>query len=665
MRRSTALLCLLAAGCGTVPTPPVLSRDGQEFGVTDGTFRGRWWNHYERGRSYLDGGFYEEAEADLDVAFGLRAQDQRWARTYGLHFISEYFPNRELGITYFHQGRLEEAAERLETSLAQEHSALAAHYLNETRAALVQQAGGDNSPPDIAAAVDGQILRAEIRDNTYLRHLTIDGEPYPLDTAEQALEISIPVMPRAGARVLRITAEDIAGNVAEFEVASVQDLDGPAISFDAVALPGAISGVVFDPAGVDEVRVGDALAAADAMPDGTLRFNAVIATDAATPLSFCTRDALGNVTEGVVPGTGATVPVRTAHAFRIAGLMDDTWVARQLDHIAQAASVPASGDGIRFANLADGQRYLMDEVVVSIEAADADGISGITLDGQPLDGMLPGARNVHVSRRIRLDGMGEHRVAAVMTDGAGNAAETQAAILREPTAIELPEERMRVALLGNLWEGAGPQLENEAEFAAEEVSRAIFQRQRFDLLSRDALPRVLEEQELRAVLGSRDLEPGLRQVVPADMFAVGKVRRTGDVIEIVLQAVSTETSSILAYADVAGRAATLDDLRELARDLALRFEQEFPRASGTVAQAASAGACFTTIAEADRVRPELPCLIYRYGDPILHPETGAVLGRPTEVIARGTLTEVQAQLSRIALDTPAEGVQVGDHVAMR
>ena len=41
-------------------------------------------------------------------------------------------------------------------------------------------------------------------------------------------------------------------------------------------------------------------------------------------------------------------------------------------------------------------------------------------------------------------------------------------------------------------------------------------------------------------------------------------------------------------------------------------------------------------AEADRVRPELPCLVYRLGAPIVHPETGAVLGRPTEIIARGT-----------------------------
>jgi hypothetical protein len=81
-------------------------------------------------------------------------------------------------------------------------------------------------------------------------------------------------------------------------------------------------------------------------------------------------------------------------------------------------------------------------------------------------------------------------------------------------------------------------------------------------------------------------------------------------MEIVLQAVSSETSHILGYADVAGAVATLDDLRALVRDLALRFEQEFPRVSGLVVNVPADNRCFTTLTEADRVRPELPCIVY-------------------------------------------------------
>ena len=154
MARFSLVILLLLAGCAATSGPDRsrYTRDGQVYGVVDGTFRGRWWNHYERGRSFLDGGFYAEAEADLRKALAYRAQDQLWARTYGLHFIPEYFPNRELGITLYHQGNLDAARARLEESLAQEHSALAAHFLDEVRRVQFERTGGDNAGPEVTAA---------------------------------------------------------------------------------------------------------------------------------------------------------------------------------------------------------------------------------------------------------------------------------------------------------------------------------------------------------------------------------------------------------------------------------------------------------------------------------------------------------------------------------
>lgn len=75
-----------------------------QYGVTRGTFRGRWWNYYERGRSFADGGFWLEAEHDLRRALDVRTFDKRRSRTYGLHYI-QYFGNRELGVVLYRQGR--------------------------------------------------------------------------------------------------------------------------------------------------------------------------------------------------------------------------------------------------------------------------------------------------------------------------------------------------------------------------------------------------------------------------------------------------------------------------------------------------------------------------------------------------------------------------------
>ena len=666
MRHSGALaIILLMAGCASMPGngPAPKERNGEEFGVVSGTFRGRWWNHYERGRSYLDGGFYAEARSDFEIARSLRETDQRWARTYGLHFIPEYFPNRELGITAYHEGKLDEAQELLERSLREERSALAEHFLDLVRAGQAQAAGGDGEAPVIVAdaramaqekagAMQG-VLRARVTDNTYVARVTINGEAYAFGASAREVAVAAPFALASGENSFEIAATDLLGNVARQTVTVERDYDGPAVALDAPA-GGLLTGTVLDPAGVAALTAGGTPVALTAVDAAAARFS--VAADAG---ELVATDTLGNETR-VQRAVQGNKEAALAWA-RVAGAGDNAWLAGL-----KLAAADTAGDGIRLTNLAEGQRYLMDEIVVTIEAADAAGINAIELDGVPLPGVVAGATRQFLSRRIRLEAMGAHTVRAKLTDAAGKVLETAVNIERAPTDVERPEEKLRVALLGNLWEGAGPTLENETNFVAEELSAALFRAGRLDVVSRDALPRVLQEQELRTVLGSRDLDAGLRQLVPADVLAVGKVRRSGDTLEIVLQAVSSETSNILGYADVAGAVKSAEDLRALTRDLAVRFEQEFPRVTGTVVKLAGPERCFTTLSAADRVRAELPCVVYRLGEPIVHPQTGAVLGRPTEIVARGRLEEVQGQLSRLGLRA-ADGatVEVNDHVATR
>src|SRR5512135_2425415 len=88
---------------------------------SSGTWRGKWWNYYERGVSRSDDGDWEAARSDFSRALDLRDKDQRRARTYGMHFIA-YFPHRELGVAYYHLGDLKRSLTELETSHASEES---------------------------------------------------------------------------------------------------------------------------------------------------------------------------------------------------------------------------------------------------------------------------------------------------------------------------------------------------------------------------------------------------------------------------------------------------------------------------------------------------------------------------------------------------------------
>jgi len=661
--RFLSLLLILAtfAGCAT-------TEGGGDADLQTGTFRGRWWDYYERGRTQLDAGNYAAAEEDLLKALANRGEDQRWARTYGLHFIPEYFPNRELGAVYFRTGRLDEAEARLQASLNQEHSALAAHFLAEVRAALIEARGGDTEAPAIqlnaapGASPLGEFdtaLNATITDNNYVARVTVNGEPWSIDLPAASIDLARSVPVDAGSNDIVIEATDLSGNTARQVLAVNSDHDGPAVSFDApITLPGAVSGVVYDPAGVDALSIAGTAATLEAAADGAHRFRVEWRDSLPpTPFTFVARDTLGNATEGRVPVgrvntaelDGVVVPVGAYRKESYDNGVDAFYVGSTLAWV-ELAQAPDTGLRVTLPNLADGQRYLMDEIVVAIEVESARDLVSLTLDGRPVEGLVPGRDTQHLSRRIRLADMGAHEVVAEARTAAGLISTARASIERAPTAIETPEEKLRVALLGNLWDGGQPKLEDEGGYIVQELTRTLFDRGRFDLVSRDALPRVLEEQELAAVLGSRAMDPGLRQLVSADLLTVGKVRRSGDTVEIILQAVSAADASILGYADVAGVANSLDDLRALAADLAVRFEQEFPRASGSVVQTASATQCYTSLSSADRVRPGMPCVVYRHGEAIVHPQTGAVLGRPVEIVAHGALDEVRPAMTRVRLD---------------
>jgi tetratricopeptide (TPR) repeat protein len=84
-----------------------------------GTFRGKWWNYYERALESAEKGDWDAALSDLNAAIDKRDKDQRNARTYGMHFV-DYFPHRELGIAYFNKGDLANAAKELEDSTKME-----------------------------------------------------------------------------------------------------------------------------------------------------------------------------------------------------------------------------------------------------------------------------------------------------------------------------------------------------------------------------------------------------------------------------------------------------------------------------------------------------------------------------------------------------------------
>ena len=633
------------------------------------SFRGRWWNLYEQAFIYQEFELWALAEEDIRAALNVRNVDQRWARTYGLHFIPEYFPNRELGIVLFHQHRYDEAIDYLEKSIDHQYTARAAYYLNDARAQRVTLAQLDNAPPtiELLSPVQGGLVgttqvdvRAIARDETYVAKVVINGERVPLRVTAQEVLIERTVTLVPGTNSFNIEVTDIFGNSTVEQVSLRLDTDGPAISFNTpIVLPGTIRGVAFDPSGIEAMYIGDskAILGLGAGGETTFEFFVEEISDRFVPQFRCV-DALGNSTEGLLPLDGILTEalrrdVVFASSTSVVPLNDEiaaVYVGGELLAVirsAQADRLPGA-PRIEFTNLLDGQRYLKDEIVVSLDIQSTKAIQSIELNGQPIETIVPGRGSQRISRRIRIEDEGEHRIIATVVDVSGALGTVEVVIERRLPQVEEVSARLSVALLGDLSRSDDASLHEQAEYLRSELPFALDESGRFNVIDRESIETVIEEQQLIAALGSVKERQRLGQLEMADFLLIADLRKYGENLEILVHAIDSITSREV-IVDVYGPANELKELRELVHNLALRLEQEFPRVQGSLLRVASNGErVFSDLSKDDRIWKSMYCVIYRPQE-VVDPETQVSLGIDLVLIAQGTLRDIRKQGSSIQL----------------
>lgn len=632
-------------------------RNGVQYGVTEGRFRGRWWNYYERGRSYLEGGFYSEAQRDLENALKGRSADQLWPRTYGLHFIPEYFPNRELGIVLYHQNQFESSITQLERSLKQRYSARAAYYLNESRKRLLESSGADVSPPVITvegaeetvAAMEWELAGA-VQDDTFVSQITVNGLPVDIKVSDNRIAFRERVSLQPGQNDIEISAMDLLGKTASTHVPIIVDVEGPALSFDEpLTLPGTLRGAAIDRTGVKAFRVGRKEASLSTDNKGITTFSLDISPqEMTTPLTYECEDVLGNMTWGELqtsvlqqPNTASIVP----------------FGSRLLNMLASGLSMvlgvtPDSGGAVTvsLSNLQEGQQYFMHEIVVAMEIRATTVLETVRLNDEAIP-IVPGRDNVHLSRRVRLE-EGENVIRAAASDSNGRKGEDSTTVLRSPTEIEMTKGKLALAFLGNVSELKNPGLTQDTEYILSQLSAERTVQKRFTLVDRDLIKNILSELELSSALSSKSNKLQLCKMVPADVMLAACIRRDQESIEIVLEGTSTETGVRVApRVDVAGPYKEMDRLIE---DLGVRLAQEFPRVHGTVLDW-SAPEVTCDLKESQGLRESLKCLVYRK-EPVKDLNTGAVLGDKHIILGEGLVNGVAPQFCTIEMK-PAEEAQ--------
>jgi hypothetical protein len=590
---------LIIAGCASDQQQAYV-RDGVQYGVTDTAFRGRWWSYYERGASFLQGEFYQEAATDFQKALQGRSRDAWRARTYGLHFV-EYFPNRELGVALFHLGQLEEAESALQTSLSQIDTERAHYYLDQvTKAKIAQGIVNDTTDPSISADVglgnlvsERQVpLRIVAQDDTGVETMRVNGALLPQRGAGAEVAYEDDFLFTEGAHSVEIVASDLADKQTAKTQEIVVDLTGPTIGLNqplaaavTQAASIAIDGVAVDKHGVAEVLLGDQQIAAGG--GERLPFTADQPLQPGENVFVITaRDQAGNETrtavsiyQGNPQGAAAQLwllekqsPEKLKTASALPGLLGITFAAVEDETPGIHLKSPQSDPDRPYRH--NKSLRISGEVITTTQVA------SLTINGEPV-GERTGTPRESFQKRIPIDGEPETVTVNVQAADAAGATYSEDIVVNvQPVRLQDKRYKLPIAVLPFQSEGIDPNVLNAVWNA---INGIILNSDRFRAVERAQIESVLQELQLTELADpAQALQIG--QLTQAYvLLAANIIVRDAKEVEVHARLIDTTTSEQMATYDVFIKdVANPDDLNAGAQGLLKFLKEFFPELSGEV-----------------------------------------------------------------------------------
>jgi len=674
---------ILFFSCAVQQDAQVKIKDGKKYGVVEGSFRHRWWNYYERGLSFAQGEFWEEAAADLKEAIKQRKADQRMARTYGMHFV-DYFPHRELGVVYFHQGDYNQAENELETSLEMVDSGKTKHYLNLVRKRKLELSREDKAPPSIMLeAASRQTafnrfrfeVKGEVSDDFYAREISINDTPEFIELSAPTIPFTREIKLKKGLNAINIRSTDLTGKVTEKTVQVFGDFEGPAfqlknvadgdqVNEEAIVLNGALA----DATGVTELRVNDQVLSYDKEKEITFALS-IDLEEGENKILLAATDTVGNTTTGELNLTYipqlANNPNRRHNRF-----LDASRNKEPVLLAFSGSSTSPSATGILYAAAKAAFRLnfkdLTKEQTVYYETLYVDGtatgtyeIESVAINGEPLL-IIPG-RTIYFNQLIELQD-GKNTITIEVTDVKGNVATKTAAVSYQVPKVHQVGSRMSLAVLPFEIKGEHGMT---SDLVYDNLIDAFVNQERFHIVTRgDELEAVLREQKLSQTdLVDKKTAVQVGKLVAAETILMGTVRETNDAIEIYARLVNTESSSIMEAKDVFSQDKSIPQLKYMTNGLALKLKHSFPLIEGMVIKV-KGNEIYADFGSFKQIKKEMRFIVFQQGEVIKHPVTGKVLGSETKELGVATVVSVFEDMSigKLIADFEIANINVQDLV---
>jgi TolB-like protein len=660
---TVSLVCLIlgVAGCSSQPAVPHHSANAPQHRAADQSeqrfFRHRWWNFYQRGVDYAERGAIAEALADFTMAIGQRENDQRMARTYGMHFI-DYFPSREMGVLYYEMGRYREAQEALERSITSYPSAKATFYLDQVRRAIIQKSGQFIAPPQLELDTLGQelwtreapvIVAGTAWDDHYVERVLINSDPVYQEGSQKRFAFQAKLHLTEGSHRVIIEAANLMGKTTRQTMTINVDRRGPLILVEQIrpdlTVKGgthAVSVMITDPAGISALHLNGVPMTVHHEP--TVRFQYRLPVDA-KEIRVDAVDRVGNSTNARL-GVEETISL-ARHPILLA--MADSAVAHGL-LASQVDREDRKAPEIVLKDWTDNQTVYLEKVFIDGAVRDMGDVVEVAINGEPI---FSGSAKVVYFNNIVPLAEGINTLVVTSIDRHGNTSEKRLTIERKiPAALNI-DARLRVSVLP--FEVQGDRSAASASFQTQLLD-ALFRRNRFQLVERRTLDAILKEQNLSQT-DLIDSKSAIRvgRLAAAESVIAGDIIETRQGIEVVSRMIDTESTEILAMEDVYSDAKDMQSLQTLANGMAIKYHRDFPLVDGIVVSK-QGGHIITDLGE-QKIKRQRRILIYKES-PIHHPSNGRLLGIDKLILCRARITTVEPEISKAKLvDEPSAEVR--------
>ncbi|HHT9112525.1 MAG: hypothetical protein HZA47_00405 [Planctomycetes bacterium] len=674
-------------------------------------YRGKWWNHYVRGRWYADGGYYDEAIQDFKKSISLRSRDERSARSYGLHFW-EYFAHRELGIVYYNQGKYEEAKKELEASLSTADSARTKFYLNKCNEAILKITKSDQEPPQfkISSHADGEFvntpiinLKGVVSDDccANCNNILIQGKKLFIELAEKNINFSEDVPLQPGENVISLEASDLTGKSTKKNLTVIRDIHPPILYLDDVRIHqkdgkqiASVKGTVVDDYGLKELYINDTEVHIHSHRED--HFDEDIALTDGNKISFKVVDIAGNETRGKQQvdtkaslwpeGTQNNVkyvyhstnkPILMAASKFDKSSIKSLLASQDIDvsqSSPQDSPEPDENNGeeekpeqtLPQSTAKDTVPPTIHTDIKSVIVYDANlffsgdahddvGVAKLYVNQNPLE-IRPG-KHVFFNHFLTLN-EGENTITVKAVDAQGN--ETQlppVKVTKKTFELLETDARYTVALLPL-------RIFTEKGVPSETIYSMLLKAfdeepKRFNFVERDRtkLEEILHEQKIsNTELTSPDAAIKIGKIRAAEGMLFGAVEEDAKGINVTLRLVDTETTRVLANADVYDEDKSIKNLEWLMHGLSLKMKRQFPMIEGNVIHVSGNGFHVNTGAKSG-VGVGMKLLLFREIR-----EGELVLKEPLDTVARVVQVQPETAFAKIISSKGTEKVEKKDLV---